>query len=392
MNDENEIRNGLQSIAADIDEHASPVTLHELGGSRDTAGGRRLDHRVREQRADDRVVELNPTTEPADGREPSQRRRVLVGAAAGLLVVAGVLGVFAVTRPTPSPAVPLTDPVRTTDPNGALFVLPEPIENYQLANGYLSTTLHDPNDPVETFAPNGVVVGVVNGAGYTDLRTITISETSPIGNTDVKQVDTSTGPAFISNDPITVVAQQRGSQWLGIATHADEQLALDMLDVISVDETNGIAVDVQAAGLVVIEDQQQRSPGDAVPDILRSNDSGRRTHHGGDFDDFVPAAISCERCRPDRNNPDRRHQRMDRQSRRQRRGVERSRLESDSKSDSHLERTSRTCRDPPSRRKSPDRRTSDMARSTPQRNRGLNSSTTQSPPAFNAQRGSERLT
>ena len=263
MNDDNEIRNGLQSIAADIDEHASPVTLHELGGSLDTAGGRRLDHRVREQRADDRVVELNPTTEPADGREPSQRRRVLVGAAAGLLVVAGVLGVFAVTRPTPSPAVPLTDPARTTDPNGALFVLPEPIENYQLANGYLSTTLHDPNDPVETFAPNGVVVGVVNGAGYTDLRTITISDTSPIGNTDVKQVDTSTGPAFISNDPITVVAQQRGSQWLGIATHADEQLALDMLDVISVDETNGIAVDVQAAGLVVIEDQQQRSPGDA---------------------------------------------------------------------------------------------------------------------------------
>lgn len=31
----------------------------------------------------------------------------------------------------------------------------------------------------------------------------------------------------------------------------------------TVDETNGIAVDVQAVGLVVIEDQQQRRPGDA---------------------------------------------------------------------------------------------------------------------------------
>ena len=262
MNDDNEIRNGLQSIAADIDEHASPVTLHELGGSLDTAGGRRLDHRVREQRADDRVVELNPTTEPADGREPSQRRRVLVGAAAGLLVVAGVLGVFAVTRPTPSPAVPLTDPVRTTDPNGALFVLPEPIENYQLANGYLSTTLHDPNDPVETFAPNGVVVGVVDGTGYTDLRSISISETSPIGNTGSKRVETSTGPAFISTEPITVVAQQRGTQWVGVATLADEQLALGTLDVTTVDETDGITVDVQAAGLVVIEDYQQRTGSD----------------------------------------------------------------------------------------------------------------------------------
>lgn len=263
MNDDNDIRNGLQSIAADIDEHASPVTLQEFGGSLDTADHRRLSHHVLVEPVDDRVVDMNPTTEPADGWEPRQRRRVLVGATAGLLVVAGVVGVMAVTRPTPSPAVPLTDPVRTADPNGAFFVLPEPIEDYQLANGYLSTTLQDQNDSVETFARNGVVVGVVDGAGYTDLRSITISETSPIGNTDVRQVDTSTGPAFISNEPITMVAQQRGSQWLGIATLADEHLALDMLDVTTVDETNGIAIDMQAAGLVVLEDHQQRSLSDS---------------------------------------------------------------------------------------------------------------------------------
>lgn len=222
----------------------------------------RSGQRVSQPRVDDRVVGIDTTTESSDGWEPRRRRRILLGAAAGLLVVAGVLGVAAVTRPTPTPAVPLTDPVRTADPTGALFVLPDPVENYRLANGYLSTTLQDPNASAETSAPNGVVVGVVDGTGYTDLRAISISETSPIGNTGSKRVETSTGPAFISSEPITVVAQQRGTQWVGVATLADEQLALGMLDVTTVDETDGITVDVQTAGLVVIEDYQQRTGSD----------------------------------------------------------------------------------------------------------------------------------
>lgn len=206
-----------------------------------------------EQRIDNRVDRVNAEMGSAGPSEPSPRHGRLLAAAAVVLVVAGVLGLVAVTRSTPTPSVPLNDSVGINDPEGALFVLPNPIDAYQLANGSWSTSRQDANAPVETFAPNGVLLGVADGSGYTRLRSVSIYGTSPVDAT-WEQVDTPTGPAFVSSEPGVAVAQQRGDQWLLVTTQTDEQQALDMLDVVTIDDAGGIVVDAKAAGLVVIDD------------------------------------------------------------------------------------------------------------------------------------------
>ena len=207
----------------------------------------------------DRVHDEMPILKPPS---PNAQRRRWLAAAASVVVLAGVLGLLSVTRSTSTPPAPLNDSVISNDPVGALFVLPDPTDAYPLANGYSSTSRQDPNAPVETFTPNGVLLGVADQTGYTDLRSVSVYETSPV-DTEWEQVDTSTGPAFVSvSRPDIGVAQQRGNQWLVITTLNDEQMALDMLDVVTIDDAGGIVVDADAAGLVLIDNYPSPTGGD----------------------------------------------------------------------------------------------------------------------------------
>ena len=198
------------------------------------------------------------------GERRPRRRMLLTAAAAGVLVVAGVVGLVAVTREPAVPTVPLNDSVAVVDPPGALFVLPAPVDDYQLANGNVSPSRPDPEAPPETFEPNGLLVGVADANGYSALRSVSISQASPTERGDWTQVNTPTGPAFTTSEPFVAVAQQRNRAWLLITTLGDEQSALELLDFVTVDDTGDIVVDAQAAGLVVID--EYLPPTDAADD------------------------------------------------------------------------------------------------------------------------------
>jgi hypothetical protein len=208
----------------------------------------------------DEQAALDMERKGAGERRP-RRRMLLTAAAVGVLVVAGVVGLVAVNREPAVPTVPLNDSVAVIDPPGALFVLPAPVDDYQLANGNVSTSRPDPQAPAETFEPNGLLVGVVDADGYTALRSVSIYQASPIERGDWTQVDTPTGPAFTTSEPFVAVAQQRNREWLLIRTPTDEQSALELLNFVTVDDTGDIAVDAQAPGLVVIDEHPPPTDG-----------------------------------------------------------------------------------------------------------------------------------
>lgn len=181
-----------------------------------------------------------------------RRRRMLLGVAASCVVMAGVVGLVVTNRPTTAPPVPLNDSVGTVDPPGALFMLPVPLGDYHLSYANRSTAWPDPWAASETFDPNGFLVGVVDGTGFTALRTVSIYDTSPVDSGDWNPIDTRSGPAFTWTGPIVAVAQQRNDRWLVVTTPSEQQLAVDLLDVVTVDDQGGLDVNAQALGLDVI--------------------------------------------------------------------------------------------------------------------------------------------
>ena len=250
----------------------------------------------------DRVHDEMSTLAPSG---PGAQRGRLLAAAASVVVLAGVLGLLAVTRSTPTPPAPLNDSVSGNDPVGALFVLPDPIDAYQLANGYSSTSRQDPNAPVETFTPNGLLLGVPDETGYTDLRSVSVYETSPV-DAEWEQVDTSTGPAFISvSRPDIGVAQQRGDQWILITTLNDEQAALETLDDVTVDDAGDIVVDTDGADLVIIDDYPAPTGGDGYGTYFEATTSdGTRVvvETGTASSPLIPAASVASRIEPTQIN------------------------------------------------------------------------------------------
>lgn len=135
---------------------------------------------------------------------------------------------------------------------GALWVLPDPVEGYQPLNGYSFTTRPDPESAGESSRPDGLLLGVGDGSGYTGLRSVGVSDRSPIFGGDWSPVDTPSGPAFVTNEPVVLVAQQRNDRWLLVTTSSETQLALDLLDVVSIDDQNELDVDLAVDDLVVI--------------------------------------------------------------------------------------------------------------------------------------------
>jgi len=180
------------------------------------------------------------------------RRRLLLAVAACVVIGVGIAGLAVANRQSSAPPTPVNDAVASIDPPGSLWVLPDPVDRYQLLNGYSFTSRPDPESDVESFAPNGLLLGVVDGAGYIGLRSISMYDSSPIVNGDWSPVDTPSGPAFVTNEPAVLVAQQRNDRWLLVTTSSETQLALDLLDVVSIDEQNELDVDVDVDDLVVI--------------------------------------------------------------------------------------------------------------------------------------------
>lgn len=182
---------------------------------------------------------------------PRPHRRVLLAVAACVIVVVGIGGLVVTNRHSTPPAAPLNDSVSPADPPEALFVLPDPSDGYALANGDTSTSRPDGPPATESFAPNGVLLGVADGTGYTALRSVSIYDSSPIANGEWDPVETPTGPAYLSTEPQVAVAQQRNDRWILVATRSDSQLALDLLDAVSVDEDNELKVDVPDDHVVI---------------------------------------------------------------------------------------------------------------------------------------------
>lgn len=211
---------------------------------------RRCATELRPPRTDERT---GPPDRPARGRRemdidttlpvPQPRRRALLAVAACAIAAVGTGGlVLANRQSTTQPSSPLNDSISLVDPPGALFVLPDPADGYDLANGHMSTT---PTDipPAEAFSPTGLILGVADGMGYTALRAISIHEASPLTSGEWETIDTSTGPAYVSSQPATTVAQQRDDRWILVTTRLDREIAIDQLDAVTIDEHDQLQVD-----------------------------------------------------------------------------------------------------------------------------------------------------
>ncbi len=170
----------------------------------------------------------------------------------------GVVGIVAVNRTSPS-ALEISDSVATIDPVGALFVLPEPLDAYDLANPYVSEASSAAGGGTAGLGADGVLLGIEDGTGDADLRTATVYDESPTQHGEWTQVDTPTGPAYTTPGPLAAAAQQYGDQWLVITTFGDANLALDVLDDIRIDDTGEIVVDTEPSDLVVISELTQPS-------------------------------------------------------------------------------------------------------------------------------------
>lgn len=81
-------------------------------------------------------------------------------------------------------------------------MLPDPVDGYVLANGDTTTSRPDGLAATETFAPNGVLLGVADGTGYFALRSVSIYETSPVANGEWKPVDTPTVTDQLTSDAV----------------------------------------------------------------------------------------------------------------------------------------------------------------------------------------------
>lgn len=191
----------------------------------------------------------NPAPTPR-GRSP----RLIPAVAVGLLLAVGIAGVASVVR-DPDPGTAPMGSALPADPPGLLFVLPADLDTFRVSDGTVSVP--DPDGDWPTGNYRWAAIGTPVDGGYEDLvgalsmgTNGRVEELLSLGEWD--EVDTSTGPAYISRASLDVdsVVQQRGTHWLLLtASDAEQTDLVQVLSDIQISESGTISL--SSSGRVV---------------------------------------------------------------------------------------------------------------------------------------------
>jgi hypothetical protein len=156
------------------------------------------------------------------------RRPVIIGLGVFVVIMVAVVAAVVVSR----------DDDTTGD---ALYVLPSPVDQWQLGSGAI--TAPDPSPPAtdERFMTIGSLYGVSDGSGFDDLRSAVRYPQSPLPGAEWEVAGTPRGDAYRRLDDSMTFALEEfsGDVWLVASSpssslHAYDMLSNDTFDLVAV--------------------------------------------------------------------------------------------------------------------------------------------------------------